>query len=109
MKKIVKAGIATAFSLAFSAGTAQFAFAQQPTSTGQQPSTTAQPPQTTPTQPGPGMGSKMMQKGMEHDKMGQGMGMEGKEHGRMGQGTNQVAPDQTTGTAAPAPPPAASK
>lgn len=109
MKTTVKAGIAAAFSLVVSAGTAQIAFAQQPTSTEQQPSTTTQAPQAAPKQPGPGMGGKMMQKGMEHGRMGQGMGMEGKEHGRMGQGTNQAAPDQTTGTSAPTTPPAASK
>jgi hypothetical protein len=116
MKTIVKTGIAAAFSLVIASGTAQFAFAQQQTpaqqqpSTEQQPSTTTQTPQAAPMQPGPGMGKKMMEQGMDHDRMGQGMGrqMEGKEHGRMGQGTSQGA-DQTTGTSAPTNPPAPPK
>jgi len=70
------------------------AAAQQPPAAG------STPPQAAPAQPGPGMGSQMMQRGMEQGRMGQGMagpGMMGSD--MMGSGMKQMmmGPGHTEG------------
>lgn len=48
-----------------------------PVAAQQPPAAGSTPPQAAPAQPGPGMGSQMMQRGMEQGRMGQGMAGQG--------------------------------
>lgn len=86
MAIITKSGLARASATLIAVvGLVAPAAAQQPPAAG------ATPPQAAPAQPGPGMGSQMMQRGMEQGRMGQGMagpGMMGND--MMGSGMKQM-------------------
>jgi len=97
MNMICRRGIAAAFSFAIGFGVPAAASAQQQAPDAQvQQNAPAQ--QATPAKPGPGMGQRMMQDGMEHGKMGR-KGMEG-DHGRMGPGMNQGSSAPSTDSTA---------
>lgn len=96
MAIITKSGLARASATLIAAvGLVASAGAQQ-----QPPAAGSTPPQAAPAQPGPGMGSQMMQRGMEQGRMGQGVagpGMMGSD--MMGSGMKQMmtGPGHTEG------------